>query len=106
MATYKYNPSFEELLSGKLDYAILVREPYFVAWSRTKEGPARPDFDAADADLSVMLDASGHWVFNVVGGNRYIFATRTAIAAIEHASYGFTPRKAAASLPRCKVVEA
>jgi hypothetical protein len=70
MATYKYNPSFEELLSGRLDYAILVRKPYtgehqcFIAWSKTKEGLARPEFVAAAADLRDMLDASG--VLNVV----------------------------------------
>ncbi len=66
MATYKFNPSFEELLSGKLDYAILVRKPtghqqYFVAWSRTKEGPARPDFPAACADLRDMLVENGQF---------------------------------------------
>jgi hypothetical protein len=55
MAAYKYNPSFEEMLSGKLDYAILVRNQCFIAWSRTKEGPARPDFLAASADLRDML---------------------------------------------------
>ncbi len=62
VATYKYNPSSEELLSGKLDYAILVRDQYFfVAWSKTKEGPARPDSAAAAEDLGDMLvDANGH----------------------------------------------
>ncbi len=89
MATYKYNPSFEELLSGRLDYAILVRKTgerqLFVAWSKTKEGPARPDFSEAAGDLGDMLDG----MFNVVSMNRrYIFTTRkAAIAALEHASF-------------------
>jgi hypothetical protein len=57
--TYKYDPSSEELLSGKLDYAILVRDQCFIAWSRTKEGPARTDFPTASADLRGMLVANG-----------------------------------------------
>ncbi len=57
--TYKYNPSSEELLSGNLDYAILERDQCFVAWSKTKEGPARSDFPAASADLRDMLVANG-----------------------------------------------
>jgi hypothetical protein len=85
-AYYKYNPSFEELLSGRLDYAILVCDQCFVAWSKTGEGPTRPDFLAAAADLRDMLVAGGH-EFNVEGNRRYIFTTPTAaIAAIEHAS--------------------
>lgn len=49
---YKFNPTFDELLSGELESAVLVRGGQYVAWTRTWEGPSRPDLPAAKADLA------------------------------------------------------
>ncbi len=52
---HAYNPTPQDLLSGQLDSAILLRQGGYVAWTRIKEGPLRPDLPAAKADLSDML---------------------------------------------------
>lgn len=49
-----YNPSFEQLTSGNLTSAILLRQGQYVAWTPTREGPPRPDLPAAQADLRDM----------------------------------------------------
>lgn len=41
----------DELLTGKIDRAILQRGKHYIAWTKTWEGPARPDYAAALADL-------------------------------------------------------
>jgi hypothetical protein len=40
------------LLTGLIKFAIVRHGDKYVAWSRTWEGPARPDFAAAAADLA------------------------------------------------------
>lgn len=40
------------LLTGLIKYAIVHHGNQYVAWTRTWEGPARPDWAAAWADLS------------------------------------------------------
>ena len=46
----------EMLLSGKVLFAVLKRREGYVAWTRTWEGPVRPEYMAARADL---LDRKG-----------------------------------------------
>ena len=48
---YKFNPSPTELLSGEIHAAIIIRNRLFIAWTRAWEGPARPDYMGARADL-------------------------------------------------------
>lgn len=48
---FRMNPTAPELLSGKVDLAIVFRDEGYVAWTKTWEGPVRPDFPAAVADL-------------------------------------------------------
>ena len=57
MNTFRFNPLPEELLTGEIDFAILIREKprLYVAWSKTKEGPARFDYPAAQADLRDLM---------------------------------------------------
>lgn len=69
MPTFAFNPSPAMLLSPEhpvIDYAILRRDtpngrsPHvYIAWSRTREGPGRPDYSAAMADVRDMLSADG-----------------------------------------------
>lgn len=52
------NPTIDALLSGQVAHAIIERDGKYVAWTRTWEGPARPDYPAALADLRAQLERS------------------------------------------------
>jgi hypothetical protein len=45
----------DERCSGRFDCSVLRIGRLFVAWTRTKEGPGRPDFATALADLRDIL---------------------------------------------------
>jgi hypothetical protein len=57
---FKLNPTTHELMSGEIDYAILCRNDGYMAWSKTREGPIRPDFAAAVADVKDMKVQDEH----------------------------------------------
>ena len=62
-AIVHYNPSSADMLSGSVAYAILTsteasaRATLYRAWTRTWEGPARPDLLAAEADLRDRMES-------------------------------------------------
>ena len=43
--------TFDDLLSGKVESAVIVVRGAHVAWTKTWQGPGRPDHAAALADL-------------------------------------------------------
>jgi hypothetical protein len=43
------------LLTGAVDATVIEKDGKYIAWTKTWEGPARPDFPGACADLSERL---------------------------------------------------
>jgi hypothetical protein len=52
-----YDPEPAQLLSGKVRLAILSHNHSYVAWTPTWEGPPRPDYPAAMADLRDRVES-------------------------------------------------
>lgn len=47
--------AIQALLSGKIDRAVIQDGKLWIAWTKTWEGPPRPDYAAASADLRDYL---------------------------------------------------
>jgi hypothetical protein len=60
MPTYAYDPSPELLMSGKVHYAIIIRNGLYIAWSRTCEASPSPEYIGAMSRLKDMLHADGY----------------------------------------------
>lgn len=75
MPTYAYNPSFEAIATGSIDYAVIERQGGYIPWSRTREHPWCADLPAALSSVQDMVHADGYQRLNRLNATQVVALT-------------------------------